>query len=410
MTNKKVIVIGQDHYNTLWLVRSLGMVGIRPYLIIHSSNSRSFVSKSKYCKDFVILKEKEEILQFLTSRTNEEKAVLFTSSDMFAEFLDKNYNILSKKYIIQNCNGKQGNLSYWMDKNHMILKAMDCGLITPISYSLSTSIKSDLSLIKFPCLVKPELSAEASKDNFRLCYNIQDLNTAIQEVKKNCSKVLVQEYIKAEYEYLIYGVSTDAEICIPGGLRKIHTCTSSNNLGMMSYSCLSNEIPSQIGSFDKIKKFIKSIGYIGLFSIEFMITKDKAYFLEINLRNDGTCYITTQAEVNMPALWAYSSLGKDSSNLSRTFKRPYTYGMNEINYLKYTFNFKNFIRCLKEIFSVRAFSLIKINDMKPVVYKLLISGIYIPITNYVRNLGGGLCNSTLYNLQYDGLIERGCAA
>ena len=100
------------------------------------------------------------------------------------------------------------------------------------------------------------------------------------------------------------------------------------------------------------------------------ITKEEAYFLEINLRNDGTCYITTQAGVNMPVLWVYSCLGKDASKLSRVFKRQYTYGMNEINYLKYTFSIKRLVQCIKEFVSVKAFSLIKWNDMKPVIYKV----------------------------------------
>lgn len=389
--NNNVIVIGPDHYNTLWLVRSLGMIGVSPFVIIHSQNRKSFVSKSRYCNEYIIIKDKKDIVRFLLELKSERKIVIFTSSDEIAELLDQNYNILSNKYFIQNCNNQQGSLSYWMDKKNMVLKATDCGLTTPKSLSLSTDGNIDMSLVVYPCLVKPELSAEASKDYFRICNNETDLNRAIQEAKNKCSRILVQEYIKPEYEYLIYGVSTDTEICIPGGLQKIHTCSSLNNLGMMSFACLSSEIPKQMEDFERIKQFIRAIGYKGLFSVEFIVTKEKAYFLEINLRNDGTCYITTQAGVNMPAIWAYSCMGKDSSKLSRLFKRRNTYGMNEINYLKYTFKFKSFPRCIKEIFSVRAFSLIKMNDMKPVVYKLFVYGLFIPFSNYIHKIcrGGG---------------------
>ena len=196
-------------------------------------------------------------------------------------------------------------------------------------------------------------------------------SSAITEIRETCSRILVQEYVQPDYEYLVYGVSTDSEICLPGGLRKIHTCTSNHNLGMMSYACLSKEKPSQLPEFDKIKSFIRAIGYKGLFSVEFMITKDKSYFLEVNLRNDGTCYITTQAGVNLPAIWACSALGLDSSHLSRTFKRKYTYGMNEINYIKYTFSLRHIVHCVKEISRVSAFSLIKMDDMRPVLYKII---------------------------------------
>ena len=102
-----------------------------------------------------------------------------------------------------------------------------------------------------------------------------------------------------------------------------------------------------------------------------MITKDEAYFLEINLRNDGTCYITTQAGVNLPAIWAYFAMGLDSSHLSRTLKRQCAYGMNEINYMKYTFSFRHMFKCIKEILKVSAFSLIKFDDMRPVLFKII---------------------------------------
>jgi len=366
----KVIVLGTDHYNTLWLVRSLGMAGFRPFVIILSSKEQSFVVKSRYCNGFIIKNSCDSIIYFLLSRNVVKKEVLFTSSDGLAKLLDQNYNLLVKKYIIQGCH-KEGELSFWMNKDKMLAKAAECGLKIPITYSLYTERKNDLGKIKYPCLVKPELSAEASKNNFRICYNQDELNKAIQEVKCNCTKILVQEYIKSDFEYLVYGVSTDDEICLPGGLRKIHTCSSTNNLGMMSYAFLSNEIPSQIDNFDRIKKFIQSIEYKGLFSVEFMITKDEAYFLEINLRNDGTCYITTQAGVNMPSLWAANVLGLDTSNLRKTLIRPRTFGMNEVNYIKYTLKSQSIITSFKELLRVKAFSLCKWDDMQPVIAKIL---------------------------------------
>ena len=367
----KLIVIGSDHFNTLWLVRSLGMSGFTPFVIIVSSKSRSFVVKSRYCKDFVITDSNQSMLSILLERKIDEKSVIFTSGDSVAEFLDHNFDLLSDMYILHHCNHKQGELSYWMNKDKMLAKAAECGLTIPFTRTYSISQQIDSSELVFPCLIKPELSAEASKDNFRICANVAEFETAIEDIKNSCTRIVVQEYIQSEYEYLVYGVSTDAEICLPGGLRKIHTCTSNKNLGMTSYACLSSDIPAQLAHFDAIKDFIHSIGYKGLFSVEFMITKEKAYFLEINLRNDGTCYITTQAGVNLPAIWAYSAMGLDTSHLPRTFKRQYTYGMNEINYLKYTFSLKHIFRCVKELFKVHAFSLIKLNDMRPVFFKVI---------------------------------------
>lgn len=365
-----VIVIGPDHYNTLWLVRSLGMAKMCPFVVILSPNKKSFVVKSQYCRESIIVPDEETLLAYLMGKEFSDRQIVLTSSDGVAKFLDSHFELLYDKYIIQGSNGAQGELSYWMNKDKMIEKAAECGLTTPQTISIPSINYKSITDIHFPCLIKPELSAVASKNDFRICNDAEDLDLAITNVKDKCPNILIQEYIKPDYEYLVYGVSTDGEICLPGGLRKIHTCTDLNNIGMMSYACLSDEIPEQLGDFEKIKEFVRAIGYKGLFSVEFLITKEKAYFLEINLRNDGTCYITTQAGVNMPALWVYACLGKDSSKLSRVFKRRYTYGMNEINYLKYTFSIQRLIQCIKEIVSVKAFSLIKWNDMKPVVYKV----------------------------------------
>lgn len=365
------IVIGPDHYNTLWLVRSLGMAGFNPFVIIVSSKSKSFVAKSRYCRNFVLVASNESMLSMLIERKVEGKSTIFTSSDAIAACLDCNLHLLSDKYILQHCNNEQGGVLHWMKKENMLAMAASCGLTIPKTKAYSTNQQINMSELVFPCLIKPELSAESSKDNFRICKNELEFTSAINEIRDKCSRIVVQEYIQSEYECLVYGVSTDSEICLPGGLRKIHTCTSNNNLGMMSYACLSREIPLQLMNLDAIKEFIRAIGYKGLFSVEFMITKDEAYFLEINLRNDGTCYITTQAGVNLPAIWAYFAMGLDSSHLSRTLKRQCAYGMNEINYMKYTFSFRHMFKCIKEILKVSAFSLIKFDDMRPVLFKII---------------------------------------
>lgn len=53
-----------------------------------------------------------------------------------------------------------------------------------------------------------------------------------------------------------------------------------------------------------VERFMKEIGYTGLFSMEFIRGKDgKDYFLEINMRNDGNSYCATSAGCNLPFLF-----------------------------------------------------------------------------------------------------------
>lgn len=48
---------------------------------------------------------------------------------------------------------------------------------------------------------------------------------------------------------------------------------------------------------------MKDIGYEGIFSVELMFAKGKYYFLEVNLRNDGCCWLYTVGGINYPYLW-----------------------------------------------------------------------------------------------------------
>ena len=365
-------VIGADHYNTLWLVRSLGMAHLHPGCIVIKKQTTSFVGASKYCEKCYIVSSYEKALSIMMSLSIKHRLPVIASGDEAAAFLDGHYNELSPKYILHNCSNKGGQILYWMDKGYMLQQAFASGFTIPFTKTLKLDDELYLDDIPFPCLIKPEVSALASKKNFRICNTIDDMKKAISEVKSQCERVVLQEYIRSQYEYLVYGVRTmQDEIVIPGGLRKLHTCSNTSNMGMMAYAYTSSDVPLQLGNFSTIKNFLKALDYHGVFSVEFMITDTNAYFLEINLRNDGTVYCTTQSGVNIPALWAMSALGKNISKLSLKYKRKRTYCMNEINYIKYTLMHQSGVRSISEIFKVKAFSLIKWNDMRPVFAKVM---------------------------------------
>lgn len=372
VNNMEVLVVGADHYNTLWLVRSLGMASMNPICIIVSNKTRSFVGTSKFCRKCYIVPSYDEAFSLMLSLKIKNKLPVIASGDEAGAFLDEHYDELSDKYILHDCQQRGGKILYWMDKKRMLRQASDLGLCIPFTKVLQLDDSESLEGIPFPCLIKPEISALASKKNFRICNTKEELKVAILAIKDVCRKVIVQEYVHARYEYLIYGVRTKQNrIIIPGGLRKIHTCSTNSNLGMMTYACCSEFIPPQLGNFDKIKRFLNVLDYHGIFSIEFMIADDKAYFLEINLRNDGTVYCTTQAGVNIPAFWAMSAADNICINMPYSYKREKTFCMNEINYIKYTFFQQSIFKSFSEILKTKAFSLIKLDDMRPVVAKFL---------------------------------------
>ena len=368
----KVLAVGADHYNTLWLVRALGMAGFEPTaIIIGKKDKHSFVGKSKYCKQCYCLPSKERLISLLDSLAFTQRTVLISTSDNVAKLIDRNYSHLSEKYYLCNCNQKEGGICHWMDKKMQITCAKEVGLPVPFSKVYDIAGDFDLMDVKYPALLKPEISADASKSVFRVCKDEFELRTAIDEVKDTCARVMIQEFVKHDNEYLMYGVAYGNEVIIPGGVFKTITCSDTQNLGMHVYGYISAVHPAQFDGIEAVKKIVRTIHYQGIFSVEVLITKDHYYFIEINFRNDGTSYLTTQAGVNIPSIWTAYCYGYDLKKFPTTFTRDKTYGLNEINYIKYGIRKTGCIGTVKNIIRTKAFSLYKCGDIKPLIYKII---------------------------------------
>ena len=70
------------------------------------------------------------------------------------------------------------------------------------------------------------------------------------------------------------------------------------------------------------------IDYHGLFSAEYGFMNGKAYFYEVNLRNDGFCHLSFQAGANLPLLWVQACLNLPLTASSKM--KESVVGINEI--------------------------------------------------------------------------------
>lgn len=369
---KKVIVVGNNHHNTLGLVRSLGRGGFYVIcLVVDKGIKHSFVAKSKYIKVFRLFSSFEMVMDYLKTQQMDFRVPIFSTSDEVAEFLDLHYEELSKNYLLNNCGHKQGCISHWMNKEIMLAKAQECGLRIPKGLIVKTKA-SEIDLLQdfvFPCVIKPHKSSEAGKTNFRICRDFQQLKNALLEIANVCNQAIVQEYINRDYEFLMMGMrsSRTGEIVLPGGLHKLRVCKQTKSLGMLAYAYTTPDIEPSI-DVNALKRFLESIEYDGIFSVEFMIAQDKAYFLEINLRNDGTQFCFEGAGVNLPLLWVESERDEDISHLQQILDEKYC--MVEINYVK-NMNWTHPITAIKEWKNTQLFALTDKNDIRPALYKLI---------------------------------------
>ena len=293
MQDNKVIVIGGDHHNMLGVIRSVGRTGRKPDAIIFTSDRHPYVAKSRYIGHVYLISEPSALIPLLSEICSGEelKPVVICCHDALAAVIDDNREQLSKRMIIP-CGDKNARLSEMMDKEFMNKLALEAGLIIP---------QSDA----FPCIIKPRKSMTGNKDWIQICKDEKELNACCEEYGKD--NLLIQKYIDAIAEYQLIGCSLpDGNVIIPGASSILRPCKGSNT-SFLRYSG-----PDTIVDVAKVKKFVLSTGYHGLFSVEFLRDSDGTdYFLEINFRNDGNAICVTKAGINLPLIWILGTTGRD---------------------------------------------------------------------------------------------------
>jgi predicted ATP-grasp superfamily ATP-dependent carboligase len=239
----------------------------------------------------------------------EYKPFIIATGDMVAEFVDNNKKKLEPLFHITGT-AEQGLLTRVLDKNYMCKIAARIGFNVPASRQFKWD--SDISGIIYPCLLKPDKSHLTHKKDFktRVCYSETELKETLKTVSKE-SVFVLQEFIQKDADLLIYGCRTNSgKTIVAGTLIKKRW----DEKGDGSYGYLTDEKPESI-RIELIERFLCEINYTGLFSVEYALKGDTAYFMEFNLRNDGTSHYFYQAGVNIPMIWILDTLGIDYTYL-----------------------------------------------------------------------------------------------
>lgn len=294
----KVIIFGNTLYNTLGLVRSVGEKGLPVILILEPGRKADcFVRFSKYLSKVHYSSSLEDGLEILKREygNEPEKPIVLCGSDPTIKLLDAHYEELKEKFHIFNA-GTQGRIGCFLDKINTFPLAEASGLTLIKTWQLKTgdALPSDLV---YPCLIKGNNSTTSTKGDMFICRDENELKSSLHPGVD----YLVQEYIVRDYEVNVNGLSLrhGEIVIIPGVIHKIRDSLKRQG----EYLRLDPVVSVPQIDIKAISSFVKAIGYEGLFSVEFLIRGQKAFFLEINLRNDGLNYIYTAAGANLPYSW-----------------------------------------------------------------------------------------------------------
>lgn len=363
-----IVVIGSLHHNTLGVVRSLGEAGITQknlFVLLVDDHFRetNLISSSKYVNknNIYSVTDYADIPEWLINNQDGHKKVIICCSDGAAEAVIGTSDILSKSYQTPRTVKPISSLTV---KSYQDKVAEGCGLAIPISSDYQTTGTIDWEL--FPCIIKPYKSATgAGKNDVRIINSKEELAQNISTVEAD--NIQIQQYIDKEMEFQLIGCSLNAgeKIIIPGFTKLIRQ-PKNTNTGYLLYS------PIDQLDFDReaVEKFIRTIGYSGLFSVEFIRGKDgKDYFLEINMRNDGNAYCVESAGVNLPYIWVYYQTYGKMPDVPTTFTEP-VYFIPDLNDLKLAFKQIGPFKWLKQFREAQSHSIYNKQDMGPFKFEI----------------------------------------
>ena len=368
MIENKIIIFGPNLINSLGLIRSFGEKGIKPILILEPCNPLlGIVQYSKYIEKIHYLKKIEDVIDVLKKYywTEKKKPIILCGGDTSIALLDKYYDELNEHFFFFNA-GDKGRIGYYLNKANTFPLAEQSEFSIIRTWTIA-NVSNLPQNITFPCIIKGNNSTHCSKGDMVICQNYDELKEHLHEG----IEYLIQEYIEKDYELDIVGISYNhgQDVYAPAAVRKIRESLTRQS----DYICL-EEIKKYESLYGfSINSLLASIGYEGLFSVEVMCKDNKAYFLEINLRNDGTCYLYTAAGCNLPYIWAlYCSEKLDDELLAQmTPKTPYT--LMQLNDVTNVLARKvNLVTWVKQALGANAHFLWNKHDVKPFFYDCLV--------------------------------------
>lgn len=361
VSKHKFIILGSDHSNTLGQIRCLGEMGIHPIVIITEKHPY-IINKSKYIGEYHIVDSIYDGPQYVLNHYSHEKypPFIYTDRDDIMCAIDNYYDELKDKFIFWNA-GEKGRIHKLINKDTQIALAKECGFnVIPTEHVKKGEMPKHL---QYPIFTKATNSLNPYwKANSFVCHNDEELIAAYQRM--GIEEVLLQQFIHRQDEMPIEGISIDGGREVKLFLKKSSTRFAGNGFGI--YSFLQHFYDKE--TEDKVTMFMKKAKYTGVFEIEFIIDKNGTeFFMEVNFRNTMFNHACADFGINIPYLFAESTLNNKIDTNSYKYSPEKHTIMYEFDDLKLSVLKGNtsIWRWLIDFYNAKSYLYIDKHDMLP---------------------------------------------
>lgn len=312
---QKVVIIGHGSTSRLGIIRALGAVGCDITVIVMSwskdqnkvNTKVPFDCYSKYVNRVLFnhINDADGLIALLVNHCKDEtqKVVILPDSDFSAAVIDDKKDILKDYFVFPYVKNEPNSVRYWMDKDNQKCLAKTIGLNVAAAKTVNVS-NGHYSIpqgIAYPCFTKALITTSGGgKQYFRKCNNAEELTQLLDFVAtKSDTTILIEDFIDIDTEYALLGFSDGNNVFIPGVLQFLRNTQSHFGIAMTGKIMPIRGFKSIIELFCE---FVKTIGFVGVFDIDFLYDGQKYYFDEMNLRFGGSGYAYTKMGINLPAI------------------------------------------------------------------------------------------------------------
>lgn len=330
---QRVIIIGHSFTTRLGIIRSVAEIGCEVVVVAIGIYNTPNPTKpldcySKYVDQVFFFNSKygmEGFVQLLLEKCTDQnrKPIIIPTSDFTALAIDNEE--IKKHFLVPFIYNEQNSIAYWMDKSNQKRMAINAGL--NVAGACVVSRNEDAFVVpnevKYPCFTKPLSSIGGGKKCLRKCNNKTELCEVLNIAEKNdIREILVEDYLDIDEEFAVLGFSDGKDVVIPGVINFVKGSQSHKGVAMVGQVLPINGFKEQI---DKFGCFVRSVGFVGLFDIDFFKCQGEFFFGEMNLRIGASGTAISQMGVNLPAMFVKSMLGEGTDGFKKEITASATY-------------------------------------------------------------------------------------
>ena len=330
---QKVVIIGTGFTSRLCLARSLGRLNYEVSLIVvEQIHSKPIDCYSKYVKHYYYTQSNDDediIIRILLEKCKDEKqkVILIPINDFSASVLDKNLHLLEPYFLFPHIHHEQGAITAWMNKEKQKQLAHEVGL--NVAKSIDVKIVNRTyempENVNYPCFTKTREYTPGYKYTLRRCDNDEQLHAFLDDLSQKHENLtlMVEDFKNIEREYAVVGFSDGNNVVIPCVIEISAMAKGSDNgVALQGKVVPRSSYESLLGIMEV---FIRKIGFVGMFDIDFYRSDGQYYFGELNLRIGGSGFAVINSGVNLPEMLCRTLLGKSTGDMKKEITSQSTY-------------------------------------------------------------------------------------